>query len=313
MLQLFDLAGIYFRAFHAVPTSTVGPHGKPVNSVRGTLDILARVIADAGPTRAVACLDLDWRPAWRVDLIPTYKSHRVASATADPDVPDVEEAPDELSEQVPILLDILGAIGIATGGAEHCEADDVIGVLASTEKRDPVEVVSGDRDLFQLVADGPPPIVVRYIGAGMSKAMVYDTAAVQARFGVPASGYVDYATLRGDASDGLPGVAGIGEKTAASLISRFGSIDGILAALDDQDSSLASGPRAKLAPARAYLQVAPAVTAVRRDGEITMSRSDALPTEPDDAGRLTALAAEHGVGNSVRRLTTVLGFAQDSW
>lgn len=313
MLQLFDLAGIYFRAFHAVPTSTVGPHGRPVNSVRGTLDILARVIADAGPTRVVACLDLDWRPAWRVELIPTYKSHRVASTTADPDVPDVEEAPDELSEQVPILLDILGAIGIATGGAEHCEADDVIGVLAATERTDPVEVVSGDRDLFQLVADGPPPIVVRYIGAGMSKAMVYDTAAVQARFGVPASGYVDYATLRGDASDGLPGVAGIGEKTAASLISRFGSIEGILAALDDQDSPLASGPRAKLAPARAYLQVAPAVTAVRRAGDITMSRSDVLPTEPDDAGRLTALAREHGVGNSVRRLTSVLGFAEDSW
>lgn len=312
MLQLFDLAGIYFRAFHAVPSSTVGPHGRPVNSIRGTLDILARVIADAGPTRAVACLDLDWRPAWRVELIPTYKAHRVASATADPDVPDVEEAPDELGEQVPILLDILGAIGIATGGAEHCEADDVIGVLASTERRDPVEVVSGDRDLFQLVADGPPPIVVRYIGAGMSKTKVYDTAAVLGRFGVPASGYVDYATLRGDASDGLPGVAGVGEKTAASLISRYGSIEGILAALDDPASGLASGPRAKLAPARAYLQVAPAVTAVRREGDITLSRSDALPSRPDDADCLAELAHQHGVANSVRRLTSVLGFAEDS-
>ncbi|MBE7161438.1 MAG: 5'-3' exonuclease [Williamsia herbipolensis] len=313
MLHLFDLAGIYFRAFHAVPTSTVGPHGRPVNSIRGTLDILARVIAEARPSRAVACLDLDWRPAWRVELIPTYKSHRVAAATADPDTPDVEEAPDELAEQVPVLLEILDAIGLATGSAEHCEADDVIGTLAATERADPVEIVTGDRDLFQLVADGPPPITVRYIGAGMSKAKVYDTAAVEERFGVPATGYVDYATLRGDPSDGLPGVAGIGEKTASALITSYGSITGLLAALDDAESGLASGPRAKLAPARAYLRVAPDVTAVRRDAAVELSRPDALPDAPADGPRLTELAAEHGVGNSVRRLTTVLGFAEDSW
>ncbi|MDQ2846078.1 MAG: flap endonuclease [Actinomycetota bacterium] len=302
MLQLLDLAGIYFRAFYAVPASTVGPHGKPVNAIRGTLDIMARVIGEARPTRLVACQDFDWRPAWRVELIPTYKSHRVQQSTPSPDQPDVELAPDELSAQVPILLDVLAAIGIAAAGADHCEADDVIGTLAFRESRDPVEVVTGDRDLFQLVTDGPPAVTVRYIGAGMSKAMVYDTAAVQQRFGVPASGYADYATLRGDASDGLPGVAGIGDKTAAALITKFGSIAGVLTALDTADSALASGPRRKLEPARDYLAVAPAVVAVRTDADVQLIGDGTLPTRPIDPERLAQLVAEHGIGGSTQRL-----------
>ncbi len=308
MLQLLDLAGIYFRAFFAVPSSTVGSHGRPVNAIRGTLDIMARVIGDAGPSRVIACLDLDWRPAWRVELIPTYKTHRVLQVIADPDQPDVEQAPDELSEQVPVLLEALAAIGIATAGAEHCEADDVIGTLVHRENRDPVEVVTGDRDLFQLVSDDPPPTTVRYIGAGMSKAMVYDGAAVQSRFGVPPSGYADYATLRGDASDGLPGVAGIGDKTAAALITTFGSIQGVLAALDSADSRLASGPRRKLEPARDYLAVAPQVVAVRTDGAVQLDGDGRLPTAPADPERWAALVAEHGLGGSAQRLAAVLGF-----
>ncbi|MDQ6657178.1 MAG: flap endonuclease [Actinomycetota bacterium] len=306
MLQLLDLAGIYFRAFFAVPASTVGPHGKPVNAIRGTLDIMARVIGEARPTRVVACQDFDWRPAWRVELMPTYKSHRVQQSTPGPDQPDVELVPDELSAQVPILLDVLAAIGIAAVGADHCEADDVIGTMAFRESRDPVEVVTGDRDLFQVVTDGPPAVTVRYIGAGMSKAMVYDTAAVQHRFGVPASGYADYATLRGDASDGLPGVAGIGDKTAAALITRFGSIAGVLQALDSADSALASGPRRKLELARDYLAVAPAVVAVRTDADVQLIGDGALPTSPADPDRLAQLVADHGIGGSTQRLLAVL-------
>jgi len=181
MLQLFDLAGIYFRAFFAVPTSMTSPDGRPVNAVRGTLDILAKVITDCGPTRAIACLDLDWRPAWRVELIPSYKTHRVLepqtalnptdlAATPHSGTPgastDIEVVPDELSPQVPILLDVLAAIGIATAGAPGFEADDVIGTLAATEDQDPVEVVTGDRDLFQVARDTEPGVVVRYIGPG---------------------------------------------------------------------------------------------------------------------------------------------------
>jgi len=310
MLQLLDLAGIYFRAFFAVPSSTVGRNGKPVNAIRGTLDIMARVIADAAPTRVIACLDLDWRPAWRVELIPTYKAHRVLQVTPGRDVPDVEQAPDELSAQVPILLEVLQAIGVAAAGADHCEADDVIGTLVHLETRDPVEVVTGDRDLFQVVSDGPPPATVRYIGAGMSKALVYDAAAVQARFGVPPSGYADYATLRGDASDGLPGVAGIGDKTAAALITTFGSIAGVLAALDSGDGRLASGPRRKLEPARDYLAVAPKVVAVRTDAVVRPTGDGMLPSVPADPDRLAELVTEHALGGSAQRLLAVLGFDQ---
>lgn len=309
MLQLLDLAGIYFRAFFAVPSSTVGPHGRPVNAIRGTLDILARVIDDARPARVVACLDLDWRPAWRVELIPTYKAHRVQRVVPDPERPDIEEVPDELNEQIPILLDVLAAIGIATAGAEHCEADDVIGTLAATETRDPVEVVTGDRDLFQVVRDDQPPVRVRYIGAGMSKAKVYDAAAVRARFGVPPSGYADYATLRGDASDGLPGVNGVGDKTAAALITSFGSIEGVLAALDAADSPLASGPRRKLEPARDYLTVAAQVVAVRTDADVRITGDPTLRTSPVDPDRLAQLISVHGLGGSAGRLLTVLGLS----
>ena len=219
MLQLLDLAGIYFRAFFAVPTSMTSPDGRPVNAVRGSLDILAKVISDARPTRVIACLDLDWRPAWRVELIPSYKTHRVL----EPQIPlatvgvepartphsgtpgsstDVEVVPDELSPQVPILLDVLAAIGIATAGAIGFEADDVIGTIAATERSDPIEVVTGDRDLFQVARDTDPKVAVRYIGAGMSKAQVYDAAAIATRYGIRPGAYADFAALRGDPSDG---------------------------------------------------------------------------------------------------------------
>lgn len=282
MLQLLDLAGIYFRAFFAVPISTTSPDGRPMNAVRGSLDIIARVVADARPTRVIACLDLDWRPAWRVELIETYKAHRVldsgsaqaaslsvapaaladalAAATPHSGTPgssaDIEVVPDELSPQVPILLDTLAAIGITVAGAVGYEADDVIGTLAANESTDPVEVVTGDRDLFQVARDEPPAVTVRYIGAGMSKAKVYSAADVASRYGIPAGAYADFAALRGDPSDGLPGVPGVGEKTAATLIGRFGSVEGLVEALDSRSTGLAPGVRTKLTNARDYLLVA---------------------------------------------------------
>jgi 5'-3' exonuclease len=330
MLQLFDLAGIYFRAFFAVPTSMTSPHGRPVNAVRGTLDILAKVITDCGPTRAIACLDLDWRPAWRVELIPSYKTHRVlepqtalaptnlattphgdnAASYPHSGTPgastDIEVVPDELSPQVPILLEVLAAIGIATAGAPGFEADDVIGTLAATEKQDPVEVVTGDRDLFQVARDTDPGVVVRYIGAGMSKAQVYRAADVAAKYGIPAGAYADFAALRGDPSDGLPGVAGVGDKTAATLINRFGSVEGLVEAVDGRSTGLAPGLRAKLVAARDYLLVAPRVVRVAVDAPVTVDGADALPREPVDPGRLSELIRQHGIGGSTARLVTAI-------
>jgi 5'-3' exonuclease len=334
MLQLLDLAGIYFRAFFAVPTSTTSPDGRPVNAIRGSLDIIARVMADARPSRVIACLDLDWRPAWRVELIDTYKTHRVleagaAQTSALAAVPealtgalagtsphsgtpgpsaDIEVVPDELSPQVPILLDTLAAIGITVAGAAGYEADDVIGTLAAAETMDPVEVVTGDRDLFQVARDDSPAVTVRYIGAGMSKAKVYTAADVATRYGIPAGAYADFAALRGDPSDGLPGVPGVGEKTAATLIGRFGSIEGLVEALDSRNTGLAPGVRTKLANARDYLLVAPKVVRVATDAAVTVEPADdgALPPEPVDPGALSELVRAHGIGGPVNRLLQAL-------
>ncbi|WP_395728145.1 5'-3' exonuclease H3TH domain-containing protein [Nakamurella sp.] len=336
MLQLLDLAGIYFRAFFAVPTSTTSPDGRPVNAVRGSLDIIARVVADARPTRLIACLDLDWRPAWRVELIDTYKTHRVLEPAAAPGstltaVPealtgaltgagatphsggpgpsaDIEVVPDELSPQVPILLDTLAAIGITVAGATGYEADDVIGTLAAAEATDPVEVVTGDRDLFQVARDEAPPVTVRYIGAGMSKAKVYTAADVAARYAIPVGSYAEFAALRGDPSDGLPGVPGVGDKTAATLIGRFGSVDGLVEALDSRNTGLAPGVRTKLANARDYLLVAPKVVRVATDAAVTVEPAGdgALPPEPADPGALSELVRAHGIGGPVNRLLQAL-------
>ncbi len=314
MLQLLDLAGIYFRAFHGVPSTTVGPSGQPVNAIRGTLDIVRRVMLDGNPTRVIACLDLDWRPAWRVELVPTYKTHRVAP---EPDNSQpllegetaVEEVPDELSPQIPVLLEVLAAFGISTAGAPGFEADDVIGTLAARERRDPVEVVTGDRDLFQLARDEPTPVRVRYIGAGMSKVQLLDTAGVAEKHGIPAGRYPDFAVLRGDPSDGLPGVPGVGDKTAATLISNFGSIEAVIEAVRAKSPKLSTAQRVKLTPALPYLEVAPKVVRVAVDAGVvvTPDGDGALPSAPVDPDRLLELSRDYGLSSPVARLVDALG------
>ena len=139
-----------------------------------------------------------------------------------------------------MIMELLDAFGIATGGAPGFEADDVLGTLAAQERHDPVVVVSGDRDLLQVVTDDPVPVRVLYIGRGLAKATLFGPAEVAERYGLPAgragAAYAELALLRGDPSDGLPGVAGIGEKTAAGLLSRHGSLDDILASAEDPKS-----------------------------------------------------------------------------
>jgi 5'-3' exonuclease len=308
-LLLIDAASLYFRAYYGVPESITAPDGTPVNAVRGFTDMLARLIEQRRPSRLVACLDLDWRPAFRVDAIPSYKAHRVAEQTG-PGTPDVEVMPDTLSPQVPVILEVLAAAGLATAGADGYEADDVIGALAAAERRDPVEVVSGDRDLFQVVRAEPTKVRVIYVGRGLAKAEVIGPAELASRYGLPETGagpgYADLAALRGDPSDGLPGVPGIGEKSAATLISRFGSIEGLLAALDDPQAALAGGMRAKLRAARGYLELAPSVVRVATDAPVHQDRDDTLPAEPADPAALAALQHRWGLGAAVDRLVTAL-------
>jgi 5'-3' exonuclease len=308
-LLLIDAASLYFRAYYGVPESITAPDGTPVNAVRGFTDMLARLIELRRPSRLVACLDLDWRPAFRVAAIASYKAHRVAEQTG-PGAPDVEDVPDTLSPQVPVILELLAAAGLATAGADGYEADDVIGALAAGERRDPVEVVSGDRDLFQVVRTEPTPVRVVYVGRGLAKAEVIGPAELARRYGLPETGagpgYADLATLRGDPSDGLPGVPGIGEKTAATLISRFGSVEGLLAELDNPRSALAPGMRAKLLAAREYLELAPTVVRVATAAPVRQDRDDTLPSAPADPAALTALQRAWGLGTAVDRLVAAL-------
>jgi 5'-3' exonuclease len=300
-LLLVDSPSLYFRAFFGIPESAArAPDGTPVNAVRGFLDMLATLIRTRRAGRLICALDADWRPAWRVALIPSYKAQRLADPTG------AEVVPDTLATQVPVILDVLAALGIPALGADRYEADDVLGTLA-TREAGPVEVVSGDRDLFQLVDDAKP-VRLLYCGRGIAKLEVCDDAAVQARYGVPAAGYADFAAMRGDPSDGLPGVAGVGEKTAARLVSRYGSLAGIRAALADPAAGFAPGLRTKLAAASAYLAVAPEVVEVVRDIPLPPVKS-ALPAVPADPDRLLALAEAWGLASPVRRLVDALAGA----
>ncbi|NKY51736.1 5'-3' exonuclease [Nocardia vermiculata] len=306
-LLLLDGAGLWFRAFYAIPEKITAPDGRPVNALRGFTDMVAALITRHRPGRLVVCLDLDWRPAFRVDLLPSYKAHRLDTTAADP---GAEEVPDTLTPQVDMIAEMLAAAGIATAGAAGLEADDVIGTLATRERDNEVIVVSGDRDLLQLVRDDSPPVRVFYVGRGLAKAELFGPAEVAAKYGVPVEhagpAYADMATLRGDASDGLPGVAGIGDKSAATLISRFGSLEALLEAVADPEANLARGIRAKLVAAQDYLQVAAPVVRVVRDAEVTMSGPDPLPGEPADIEQLRALATGYNAESPVERLISAM-------
>ena len=311
-LLLLDTASLYFRAFYGVPDSLRSPTGMPINAIRGLLDFLAKLIDSNSPTHLACCWDNDWRPAWRVELVPSYKAHRVATPgdsvvaemAASPTTAG-EQAPDALAVQVPLIIEALTALGLAIVGKDGYEADDVIGTLA-THAPMPVDVVTGDRDLFQLV-DDERSVRVLYIARGVGNLELVDNAWMLARYGIPAAAYVDYATLRGDASDGLPGVAGIGEKSAAALLQKYGDLAGILAAASDPSGGVSGGIRSKLAAAIDYLAVAPTVVAVARDLDLGVSWDELeLPAAPADPGRFADLTEALGLGGSGQRILDTL-------
>ncbi|HEY0904994.1 MAG TPA: 5'-3' exonuclease [Marmoricola sp.] len=300
-LMLLDTASLYFRAFYGVPDSIRAPDGTPVNAVRGLLDFISRLVEEYGPTHLACCWDNDWRPQWRVDLIPSYKAHRVEVVV--PGGSDVEEVPDPLEAQIPVIVAVLEAFGIAVVGADGYEADDVIGTLA-TGAGMPVEIVTGDRDLFQLVDDGAG-VRVLYTARGVGRHERVTEQVVRDKYGVEARQYADFATLRGDTSDGLPGVAGVGEKTAATLLGRFGDVATLRAAALDPEADLAPGPRRKILDAADYLEVAPTVVAVARDLELG-DPDLRLPRTPADPASLTALAERWGLSSPIARLVETL-------
>ncbi len=307
---LLDTASLYFRAYFGVPTLYAADGTTPVNAVRGLLDIVAKFVRERHPDEVAACWDNDWRPSWRVALIDSYKSHRVAGgasgAPADPSLPigaggrgaasgvaEIAEA--ALSIQVPLIAAVLDAAGIATVGADGYEADDVIGTLA-TSAPGHVDIVTGDRDLFQLVTDD---VSVLYVARGISKYETVDDAWLATRYGICGAQYVDYAVLRGDPSDGLPGVAGIGEKTAAKLLAEHGDLEGIASA-----TSLSPSVAAKLGAAADYIGRARQVVAVRTD--LLLPGDLRLPREVADPARFDQLCIELSLGSSATRFAEAL-------
>ena len=292
--MLLDSPALWYRAFHGVPDSVRSPQGEPVNAIRGYIDIVARVIREHRPSRLVATIDCDWRPAFRVAAVPSYKLHRTLEGGA-------EAEPPELAAQVAVILEVFRALGMSDVGVPGYEADDVIGTLA-TRETGPVDIVTGDRDLLQLVRDDRP---VRVLYA-VEKMKVYGEREVSAKHGIPGRAYADYAVLRGDPSDGLPGVKGVGEKTAAALVSRFGSIEAILQALDSGiEDGFPAGASAKLAAARAYLAVAPAVSRVVCDLPMPVLPDD-LPRVPKDPEALLGLSDRWGLDSPLDRMLQAL-------
>jgi 5'-3' exonuclease len=298
-LMLLDTASLYYRAFFGVPDTVRAPDGTPVNAVRGLLDTISRLVRGRHPTRLVACLDADWRPAFRVAAIPSYKAHRLAAD-------GTEETPPALAAQIPVIEEVLNVSGMAIAGQSGFEADDVMATL-SARSADPVDVVTGDRDLFQLVDDARGVRVI-YTVRGLLNMDVIDESAVTAKYGIPGRAYADFAALRGDPSDGLPGVPGVGEKTAAALIQAFGTIDGIITALDAGHGGFPRGSRDKLEKARDYLDVSLSVVRVVEDVPLPEIGGQ-LPVMPADAVRLKELGDRWGLGSSLNRFVTAVSQA----
>lgn len=297
MLMLVDAANLYFRAFYSSPDTITAPDGRPVNAIRGYLDMTAMLIGQRRPSRHVACLDASWRPEFRVALIPSYKAHRVAADGG-------EEIPDKLAPQVPLLIEVLSALGLCAIGAPGFEADDVMGTLAVRDD-DAVEVVSGDRDMLALATER---VRVLYAGKGISKLADMGPGEVAEKYGIPAEHYADFAILRGDPSDGLPGVPGVGEKTAAAIVSRFGPIENVVAAAQRGSEGFPAGSANKVLACLDYLAVAPGAVRIRTDVEIGRLE-DTLPTEPADPKRLDELVGELGIQNSIKRIQTAIAGA----
>ena len=274
---LVDGSSLIFRAFYGVPRTVRSPDGREVNAVRGFLETLTRLLGMREPRHIAIAADADWRPKWRVDLIPGYKAHRVA-----------EPVPPGLIPQMPVIDDFLQAIGVDFAGVPDYEAEDVIATWTARASG-PVEIVSGDRDLFALVED--PRVVVLYPEKGGWTTV--DEAEVTRRYSIPGRNYADFAILRGDPSDGLPGLKGVGAVAAASMVRTHGGLEGILEAGRVKDAD------------RDYLARAMRVVTPVADLPIDLP-SGARATYPTDAERLAGLVEQHGLQAASARLVDAL-------
>ena len=296
-LMLLDSASLWYRAYYGMPDTLLSPDGMPVNAIRGYLDMTARLIGMYSPNRIVACIEGDWRPPWRVELFPDYKANRLE------DEGDEEEEPETLTPQIPVLLDLLDAFGFPMLGVDDYEADDVMATFAVKEKG-PIRIVTGDRDLFQLV-DDKRDVKVVYLARGISQHDLVDKKWVADKYGIPGDRYALFAMFRGDPSDGLPGVRGIGEKGAAVIASSFESVDDVIAAAKTGHDALTASLAKKIIDGVDYLKIAPTLVNCARDVAIPAMKID-MPDKPADLSEIYALKEKYGLGASVDRLISAL-------
>ena len=295
-LMLLDSASLWYRAFYGMPDTLLAPNGTPVNAIRGYLDMSARLISLYEPKRLVACIEGDWRPSWRVELFPEYKANRV-------DEEGAEEEPDLLAPQIPILMDILDAFGIAVVGVDDYEADDVMASFAHRENG-PIRIVTGDRDMFQIV-DDQKDVKIVYLAKGLSQHDLVDISWIAQRYEIPGDRYALFAMFRGDPSDGLPGVRGIGEKGAALIANNFKDVADVIEGAKNSHQVLSPNLIKKIIEGQDYLKIAPTLVQCARNvrlPEINLS----IPSRPADLSHIYSLQKEYGLGASIDRMIAAL-------
>ena len=295
-LMLLDSASLWYRAYFGMPDTLLSPSGEPVNAIRGYLDMTSKLISIYKPKRLVACIEGDWRPSWRVDLFPEYKANRL-------DVEGEEEEPDTLGPQIPILLDLLEAFKIPIVGVDDYEADDVMASYTVSEPG-PIKIVTGDRDLFQLV-DDKRKISVVYLAKGIANHDLVDLRWIAEKYDIPGERYALFAMIRGDASDGLPGIRGIGEKGAAIIARQFENLEEVMLAAKNNDERLTPNARKKLLESADYARIAPKLVHCALDVPLPKLNIE-LPKRPNNLDEIYQYQKDYGLGASIDRLIAAL-------
>ena len=291
-LMLLDSASLWYRAYFGMPDTLVSPTGQPVNAIRGYLDMTSRLLVKYQPNRIVACLEGDWRPSWRVELFPDYKLNRL-------DEEGGEEEPDTLGPQIPILLDVLDALGIPLLGVDDYEADDLMATF-SVKQPGPIRIVTGDRDLFQL-ADDKRDVKIVYLAKGISNHDLVDLKWIQDKYQIPGDRYALFAMIRGDSSDGLPGIRGIGEKGAMLIANLFKTLPEVMEAAANSDERLSANIRKKLLESSQYAAIAPKLVGCALDVAIP-EMEIAMPKKPKSLEKIEKLKEDFGLGASIDRI-----------
>jgi 5'-3' exonuclease len=296
--MLLDSASLWYRAYFGMPDTLVSPTGQPVNAIRGYLDMTSRLLVKYQPNRIVACLEGDWRPSWRVELFPDYKLNRL-------DEEGAEEEPDTLGPQIPILLDVLDALGIPLLGVDDYEADDLMATF-SVKQPGPVRIVTGDRDLFQL-ADDKRDVKIVYLAKGISNHDLVDLKWIQDKYQIPGDRYALFAMIRGDSSDGLPGIKGIGEKGAMVIANLFKTMPEVMQAAAGTDERLSPNIRKKLLESSQYAAIAPKLVGCALDVSIP-EMEISMPKKPKSLEKIVKLKDEFGLGASIDRIMSALNW-----